>query len=105
MNYNGYLCDEFMPDLPTFGARFTVCLPLTPGALMNSRVDPEKVRAFVDSHEPGVDYRLVDCEDLKGIGDMYEEDVFKIVAFIKGEDGASTGHRLFALPKKILGIP
>ena len=105
LNYNGYLCDEFMPDLPTFGARFTVCMPLTPGALMNSRIDLEKVRAFVDSREPGVDYRLVDCEDIEGHRRHVRGKRLQDRRLYQGGIGLLQGIPAFCPPQESLGHP
>jgi len=104
LNYVGYLCESFNPDLPGFGPRFTVALPLTPGGVRNNRIDLDKVKVFVNTHEPEKDYLIADCTDLDKITWMYDRTPFKVVAFLKG-DANSKENRFLALPKDILGFP
>ena len=104
LNYVGYICEYFHPDLPGFGPRFTVCLPLTPGGLTNNSIDQSKLKMFLETHKPDRDYRVVACEDLEAITVMYEESDFRIAAFMKkGVFGPE--NQFFALPYEALGFP
>jgi hypothetical protein len=104
LNYVGYLCESFHPELPGFGPRFIVALPLTPGGIMNNRIDHEKLKAFVLAHEEGRDYLLLDPLDLEGIERSYRESSFRIAAFCK-KGTIVEDNRFFALPKDQLGFP
>jgi len=104
LNYVGYLGEIFNPDLPGFGPRFTVALPLTPAGIISNRIDFQKLKAFMKTHQPERDYICVGCEDLEGITRMYEMTPFRVVAFIKR--GTLLGENtFFALPKDVLGFP
>ena len=39
LNYVGYLGEKFVPDLPGFGPRFMVALPLTPAGMICNRIN------------------------------------------------------------------
>ena len=104
LNHVGYVCETFHPDLPGFGPRFIVALPLTPGGVLNNRVHPEKLETFMAGHEEGLDYRLLDPLDLEGLRRCYEESPFRIAAFCK--KGRMSGeNRFLALPQDQLGFP
>jgi hypothetical protein len=104
LNHVGYVCESFHPDLPGFGPRFIVALPLTPGGVLNNRIHPEKLAAFVREREEGRDYRLLDPADLDGIVRCYEASPFRIAAFC-GKDGRFEDNRFLALPRDRLGFP
>jgi hypothetical protein len=105
INHMGSLCDGFHREFLDWGEpRFTLCCPLTPGGLANNRIDPRKLAAFLAEGSPGVDYEIVNGDDLDGIDHLYRETPFRVAALLKPErDGASP--RLVALPASRLGIP
>jgi hypothetical protein len=104
LNHVGYLCESFNPDLPGFGPRFTVALPLTPGGVRNNRIDLHKVGVFINTREPEKDYLIVDCKNLEKITWMYDQTPFRSVAFLIA-DAKSQENRFLALPKDVLGFP
>jgi hypothetical protein len=104
LNYVGYVCESFHPELPGFGPRFVVALPLSPGGVMNNRIDLEKARDFVLSHEENRDFLLLDAEDLEGIVRTYRGPDFRIAAFFKKGPFADT-NRFLALRADVLGFP
>jgi hypothetical protein len=104
LNHVGYVCESFHPDLPGFGSRFIVALPLTPGGVLNNRIDPEKLEAFVREHEAERDYLLLDPVDLEGIRRCYGETPFRIAAFCR-KGRVLEDNRFLALPKDRLGFP
>ena len=79
-------------------------LPLTPGGVMNNRIDPEKLKTFLRANEEGRDYLLLDPLDPGGLERCYRESPFRVAAFCK-QGGIAQGNRFFALPKDQLGFP
>ncbi|MBW1800156.1 MAG: GNAT family N-acetyltransferase [Deltaproteobacteria bacterium] len=104
LNYVGYLGESFKPDLPGFGPRFMVALPLTPAGIISNRIDFQKLKVFMETHQQGRDFLLTGCEDLEGITRMYEKTPFRVAAFIK-EGTLSEENTFFSLPKDVLGFP
>ena len=104
LNYVGYLGESFNRDLPGFGPRFMVAMPLTPAGLVSNRIDFQKLKAFMETHQPERDYICIGCEDLEGITRTYEMTPFRVVAFIKGGTLLEE-NTFFALPKDVLGFP
>ncbi len=104
LNYVGYVCESFHPELPGFGPRFIVALPLTPGGVRNNRIDLDKLDAFVRAREEGLDFRLLDPLDLEEIDRCHRESPFRIAAFCK-KGRFFEDNRFVALPKDRLGFP
>jgi len=105
LNYVGYLGESFNPNLPGFGPRFTVALPLTPAGMMNNRIDLDKLKTFIERHKKNQDYRIVACEDLEEVTRLYQESPFRVAAFIRGGTIWGEQNAFFALPKEVLGLP
>ena len=103
LNHVGYICETFYPDLPGFGPRFGMVLPLTPGGLKNNRIDYEKIKKFVNKGSNGQDYVIIECENIESIFKIYNNTSFRVVAFLKAGI-VSKENYLLALPKEELGI-
>jgi hypothetical protein len=101
VNQVGWLIDKFYHDLDSLGLSFEFCLPLTPEALLRNRIDQDGMQTFIKEHTEGVDYLLIDCEDVETIKSVYKNCKFKIAAIItknlKGDKPL-----FFALPVKML---
>jgi len=101
VNQAGWLVDKFYHDLGSLGLSFEFSLPLTPEALLSNRIDQDGMRSFIESHTEGVDYLLIDCEDVETIKSVYKNCNFKIAAVTTM--GFNEGKPMFfALPVKIL---
>ena len=101
VNQVGWLVDKYYHDLDSLGLSFEFSLPLTPESILKNRVDQEGIRTFIEENIEGVDYMLIDCEDLETIKSVYENCKFKIAAVItKNFKGGKP--QFFALPVNML---
>ena len=104
LNHVGYICESYYPDLPSFGPRFVVVLPLTPAGVINNKIDKSKLLDFIKAGTPDKDYRLIDYDDLDGILECYRDTEFRAAAFVKqGEVGDK--HQFLAIPRRHLNFP
>jgi hypothetical protein len=101
VNQVGWLVDKYYHDLDSLGLSFEFSLPLTPESILKNRVDQEGIRTFIEENIEGVDYMLIDCEDVETIKSVYENCKFKIAAVItKNFKGGKP--QFFALPVNML---
>jgi len=101
VNQVGWLVDKYYHDLDSLGLSFEFSLPLTPESILKNRVDLEGIRTFIEENIEGVDYVLIDCEDVETIKSVYENCKFKIAAVItKNFKGGKP--QFFALPVNML---
>ena len=84
LNKNGWMADGFYPELKGLGSCFTVSLPLTSKGMLTNSIDNNKLLTYIETHEAGRDYLLLDIEDVKSMTDAYQSGNFKVVALIKG---------------------
>jgi len=101
VNQAGWLIDKFYMNLNSLGLSFELCFPLTPEAFLKNRVDLDSVKIYFDEKIKGVDYLLIDCDDIDAIKEVYEDCIFRIAAIIP-EDIIDEKPYFFALPVKIL---
>ena len=101
VNQVGWLVDKYYHDLDSLGLSFEFSLPLTPESLLGNRIDHEKVRTYIDEHTEGVDYMLINSDDIEHIKAVYQNCKFKIAAIINN-DIKGGKPQFFALPTKIL---
>jgi hypothetical protein len=83
LNHVGYYCSKFHVDLPAFGSRFEIVLPLTAENLTNSAICIDKVTSYIKEQQKGKDYLLIQSEDLNLMDSVYRETDFKIIGFIR----------------------
>ena len=83
LNYVGYHCSKFHRNLPSFGTRFEISLPLSLETLNDSEIDMEKVLNFINTREANNDYFLLQPGELDRMENIYATTDFKIIAFLK----------------------
>ena len=104
LNYVGFTVEDFDLNIPGHGPRFVLTMQLTPAGIRNNRIDLDKTRAFLDSHQDGRDFAVVACTDEEGLTRMYRHTPFRIVAFLKA--GFHSQEPCFlALPESRLRVP
>ena len=103
LNYVGYTAENFDLNIPGHGPRFVVTLQLTPAGIRNNRIDLDKARAFMNSHQVGRDFAVVACADVDGRTRMYRDTPFKVVGFLKAS-AHSQEPRFLALPESRLRV-
>jgi predicted RNA-binding protein len=103
LNHVGFVAAAFYEDFPVHGARFDLALPLTPGGVTNNRIDLDKTRIFLDTHEPERDYVLVKCPDASRLAEMYRQTSFRVVAFLKAGIG-TPDNTFLALPVQLAEV-
>lgn len=81
LNHVGYYCTNFYEDLPSFGARFEISLPLSPETLNNREIDIEKIIHFIKKHTVNEHYLLIEPENIDRIKHTYSFTDFRIIAF------------------------
>ena len=101
VNQVGWLVDKYYYDLDSLGLSFEFSLPLTPDSLLRNRIDPERVRIYINEHTEGIDYLLIKCDDTDLIKAVYQDCKFKIAAIINS-DNKGGKPQFFALPTNIL---
>jgi len=101
VNQVGWLVDKFYHNLDSLGLSFEFSLPLTPEALLINRIDPGKVINYLEQHIEGVDYLLINPDDIETIKSVYKNCKFKIAAII-GLENKSDNPVFFALPIETL---
>ena len=101
VNQVGWLVDKFYHDLDSLGLSFEFSLPLTPESLLKNRIDQEGIQIFIEEHTQGIDYLLIDCEDVETLKSVYQNCKFKIAAIIT-KDFKGGKPQFFALPVKVL---
>lgn len=101
VNQVGWLVDKFYHDLDSLGLSFEFSLPLTPESILKNRIDQEGIRTFIEEHIEGVDYMLIDCEDVETIKSVYKNCRFKIAAVIT-KNFKGDKPQFFALPVNML---
>lgn len=104
LNHVGFVADAFFRDMPIHADRFALALPLTPGGLLNNRIDVAKIRGFLATHKAHLDYALVPGPNIEGIADLYARTPFRVVALLKASLVALEPTYL-ALPQDCLGFP
>lgn len=85
LNHIGYHCETYHRDLPAFGTRFEIALPLNLDSLRATEIDFDKVKSFVKEQEMGNDFLLLRPTDIQAMESVYKEGHFKIIAFLKKE--------------------
>jgi hypothetical protein len=101
VNQVGWLIDKFYHDLDSLGLSFEFSMPLTPDALLRNRIDQDGMQAYIEEHIEGVDFLLIDCEDVETIKSVYMNCKFKIAAIIT-KNFLGGKPLFFALPVKML---
>jgi hypothetical protein len=103
-NHVGFIAESFDLNVPGHhGPRFVLAMPLTPAGVKNNRIDPEKMRRFIDTHQAERDYMIVAASDLDALGRMYSHSPFRVVAFLKAHQGQAE-NAFLALPEESLGL-
>ncbi|MEI7523371.1 MAG: hypothetical protein WCJ95_03530 [Mariniphaga sp.] len=101
VNQVGWLVDKFYHDLDSLGLSFEFSLPLTPEGLIRNRIDPDKVQGYLEENIEGVDYLLIDYDDVGKIKAVYNNGKFKIAAIIT-KDYKGDKPQFLALPVEML---
>ena len=83
LNHVGYYCEKFHRNLPSFGTRFEITLPLTLETFYNTEIDFEKVVTFIKENRIGKDFLLFQPDEIDKMETTYAETDFKIIAFLK----------------------
>ena len=83
LNYVGYYGEKFHKNLPSFGARFEITLPLNSTAFKNRQIDITKVLQFMGEAKINQDYLLISPDEIDRMETVYEKSDFKIIAFLK----------------------
>jgi hypothetical protein len=104
LNHVGFIAESLSLSVPGHhGPRFVLVMPLTPAGMRNNRIDPEKLRLFMDTNRAGRDYATVPVSKVEQLADMYAGTPFRVVAFLKAREDRSE-HAFFAVPKGSLGL-
>ncbi len=101
VNQLGWLVDTFYHNLNSLGLSFEFSLPLTPEGLLINRIDLEKVRIYIDELQEGIDYLLINSDDVETIKSIYKNHSFLIAAIINPEQEEDKPV-FFALPVEML---
>lgn len=83
LNHVGYYCETFHRNLPSFGTRFEITLPLNHQTLYNTEIDFEKVKDFIKEAKINYDFLLFKPDEIDKMETAYSETNFKIIAFLK----------------------
>lgn len=83
LNHVGYHCEKFHRNLPSFGTRFEILLPLTLETFYNTEIDINKVLQYIKQTKIGKDYLLFQPTEIDKMETAYTETDFKIIAFLK----------------------
>lgn len=83
LNHVGYYCEKFHRNLPSFGTRFEIKLPLSLETFYNTEIDFNKVIQFIKKNSPDRDYMLFQPTEIDKMEIAYTETDFKIIAFLK----------------------
>ncbi len=101
VNQVGWLIDKFYYNLDSLGLSFEFSLPLTPESLLRNRIDLNKVNTYIEENVEGIDYLLINYDDVETIKSVYHNSEFKIAAIIT-KDFKGDKPQFFALPVKML---
>lgn len=83
LNHVGYYCEKFYRNLPSFGTRFEIILPLSLETFYNTEIDFSKVIQFIKKTSLDKDYMLFQPTEIDKMETVYAETDFKIIAFLK----------------------
>jgi hypothetical protein len=83
LNHIGYYCKEFHRNLPSFGTRFEISLPLDLKNLDHTKVSIGKVVHFIKTQAINKDYLLFEPSEIDRIEKIYSSTDFKIIAFLR----------------------
>lgn len=101
LNKIGSILNHFYPEIPSIGTCYKACLPLSPEGLSTNKIDEGKVLDYIKNYKKGIDFEVVDCDNVDFLASMYDKTDFKAVAFLKAGLYAEKNH-LFALPAKAI---
>lgn len=97
LNKNGWMAENFYPDIQGLGSCFTACLPLSKEGMLTNKIDNQKLVNFVKKGKNGIDYKLVDINDIETVTNLYQENNFKVIALVK--EGLISNEKQFFLMK------
>lgn len=103
LNKVGWICNDFIYNVPGLGPFFKIVLPLDPPGMMNNIISQEKCLNFIHENQPGRDYHLIKTNNLDAVNDLYRTTDFKIVAVIKAGQITDSPY-FFALRSSDLGL-
>ena len=85
LNYVGFYGVDFVLNfLDQMGPRLILSLPLTPYTILNQGVSMSAVKRFVSTNDKNNAYRLIKCDAFSEMEKMYNENRFRVIAFIPG---------------------
>ena len=83
LNHVGYYCEEFHRNIPSFGTRFEITLPLNQNTFFNTEINFDKVKEFINDSTIDKDFVLFSPHEIDKIETAYLQTKFKIIAYLK----------------------
>jgi hypothetical protein len=84
LNYSGYHVQDFKSNLVSVGLpRFEMTIPLEIESLVNTKIDFEKIKIFMEIGTLGLDYLIFYPDEIDRIENNYLNTDYKIIAFVK----------------------
>jgi len=81
LNHTGFVVADFNPNFLDYqGPKLILALPLTPAGILNNRIDDQKLKQFIETHNEGEDYVLIKYDDYNAIGQCYTDLKKRIMA-------------------------
>ncbi|MDF1698850.1 MAG: hypothetical protein P1U56_23555 [Saprospiraceae bacterium] len=82
LNYNGFYCTGFHPDLYLPGRpRITILQYLSPAGIYNNCISDHTLSAFISDSKQKDSFKLIACTDHEKLTQCFENDSYKIIAF------------------------
>lgn len=101
LNQVGWVCDSLESRVNGLGNFFHIALPLNPFSLVANTIDPLKVPGYLAEKIEGEDYKLIPANNTREIEELFKDNRFKIIAFMR-EDNYFDEPTLLALNSKLL---
>ena len=96
LNHMGWFFETFH-QYQNWEPSFDEFMVLSPKGFIINRLDKNKVDDFIQTHNNKTDYQIIYYNDLDTIQQMYIEDDFRIIAYLKPKLGRND-HSFLAIP-------
>jgi hypothetical protein len=102
VNKQGWILNGMNANIKGLTNYFEACIPLSKTGLMQNKIDMQKLVRFINTHDAGQDYLLIESNDLEAVQECFKKD-FLITAFIR-EGIIDDHHYFFAMPAEELKL-
>ena len=100
VNKQGWILNCVNPNIKGLTNYFEAMIPLSKTGLMQNKIDMKKLMVFINTHEIGKDYLIIECNDLEAVQECFKQK-YLITAFIK-EGVIDDYNYFFAMPAEEL---